>query len=797
MIHRERIQYPEYVYPPDEWRMIEKKFYPKFLAQMESIFTTSNGYLGMRGNFEEGEPSFQNTVLVNGFYESWPIVYAEKAYGFAKQGQTAVNVPDGKIIRLYVDDEPFYLPTADLLNFERVLDMREGVLTRDLLWETPSKKRVRIKSQRVVTFRHRHLAAICYEVTVENAAAPVEIASEIVTRHDKPVHSEDPRQTRGFKDGVLVTKTRWEKENRLMLGQITKSSGMRIACGADHVVETECRHSIRPSHDENSSRVLISVAARQGMPIRIIKYITYHTSRRAMPDELCERAEHTLERAKEQGFEDLLTEQKKYMDTFWKRSDVQIKGDTAVQQAIRFNLFHLLQAAGRAEGTGIPAKGLTGMGYEGQYFWDTEVYMLPFLIYTMPHIARNILRFRHSMLDKARERARDLNQNGALFPWRTINGEEASGNYAASTAQYHIDADIIHALRKYVEVTGDKEFLYDEGVEMLVETARLWADLGFYSPLKGGKFCINGVTGPDEYNTVVDNNFYTNLMARENLWFASATVRKMREEDPESFTALRHKTGLEPEEVDAWQKAADNMFLPVDTNTGIHLQDDGFLEKKPWDFKNTPPEKYPLLLNYHPLVIYRHQVIKQADVVLAMFLLGNQFTLEEKKRNFDYYDALTTGDSSLSVSIQSIIAFELGYLEKAQEYARYSVLMDLADIGGNVQDGLHMASMGGTWMVIVYGCAGMRDYNGRISFRPRVPKSFLSHKFCLTIKGRLLEVAIDQNAARYTLKEGDDLTIYHEQEEILLTIQEPQALRKLVESRSARGGRSGLAADRN
>jgi len=778
MIHRKRVQYPEYVYPPDEWRVVEKRFYPKFLAQMESIFATGNGYLGIRGSFEEGEPASQNAVIVNGFYESWPIVYGEKAYGFATEGQTIVNVPDGKIIKLYVDDEPFYLPTADLLHFERVLDMRAGVLTREVLWETPSKKHVRIKSQRLVSFRHRHLAAICYEVTLENAAAPVEISSEIVSHQNSYNHSEDPRQYRGFGENVLVTRIHSETGRRLMLGQITKRSQMSIACGADHVIETECRHTVNLRYRKDVSKVVFSIAARQGKPIRIIKYLTYHTSRRPIPEELCERAERTLDRACEQGFEDLVGEQRNHMSRFWALGDVQIKGDRAIQQAVRFNLFHLLQATGRAEGAGVPAKGLTGLGYEGQYFWDTEIYMLPFLIYTRPQIARNLLRFRHSMLENARERAREVNQKGALFPWRTINGSEASAYYAASTAQYHINADIMYALRKYVDVTGDREFLYDEGAEMLVETARLWADLGFYSQMKGGKFCINGVTGPDEYNTVVNNNLYTNLMARENLWFAAKTVRQMQQEDPESFTALKHRTGLELREVEEWQKAADSMFLPVDAKTGIHLQDDGFLEKERWDFENTPPEKYPLLLNYHPLVVYRHQVIKQADVVLAMFLLGNEFSLEEKQRNFDYYDELTTGDSSLSVSIQSIIAFELGYMDKAQEYAEYSVLMDLADIGGNVQDGLHMASMGGTWMVMVYGCAGMRDYGGRISFSPRIPKRFGGCRFSLTIRGQLLEVDIDSSSARYTLKEGDALTIYHEGEQIELTRERPEALRK-------------------
>ena len=472
--------------------------------------------------------------------------------------------------------------------------------------------------------------------------------------------------------------------------------------------------------------------------------------------------------------------QRQCMDDFWRRSDVHIEGDPRVQQYIRWNLFQLAQASGRAEGTGIGPRGLTGQAYDGHYFWDTEVYVLPFLIYTAPRIARNLLKFRHSMLEKARERAQQVSQKGALFPWRTINGEEASAYYAAGTAQYHINADIMYALKKYVDVTGDKEFLYREGVEMLVETARLWNDLGFYSERMGGKFCIHGVTGPDEYNTVVNNNTFTNLMARENLRYAAATVEELRDERPGLFAALVDKTGLELPEVDEWKQAADRMYIPFDERLGIHPQDDTFLERKPWDFANTPADKYPLLLHHHPLVIYRHQVIKQADIVLAMFLLGHEFSLEQKKRNFDFYDPLTTGDSSLSVSIQSIIAFEIGYVEKAREYARYAALMDLADVGGNVKNGAHIASIGGTWMAIVYGVAGMRDTNGRISFNPMLPERIKRCRFSLTIRGQELVVDVTKETVTYLLQGGSTLTVSHQGKELELCVGIPFSVRAQV-----------------
>ncbi len=535
---------------------------------------------------------------------------------------------------------------------------------------------------------------------------------------------------------------------------------------------------------------MFSVEAQPGVSIHLSKYITYHTTDTASPEGLCDRAERTLDRAMSYGFNGILADQEQYMEDFWQKSDVQIcdidpkwakRSTVEIQQAIRFNLFHILQAAGRADTFGVPAKGLTGQAYEGQYFWDTEIYLLPFLIYTSPRIAKNLLMFRYRMLDNARERARELNQKGAMFPWRTINGKEASAYFAAGTAQYHINADIMYALRKYVNATGDEEFLYEYGAEMLVETARLWRDLGFFSEAKEGKFCIHGVTGPDEYNTVVNNNTYTNLMARENLRYAVATIELLFEKKPEEFAVLVSRTALEMDEVKEWRRAADNMYIPYEEKKGIHPQDDVFLDKEAWDLKNTPSDKFPLLLFYHPLVIYRYQVIKQADIVLAMFLLSQDFSPEQKKRNFDYYDPLTTGDSSLSSCIQSIVAAEIGYTEKAFELGLAALLMDLADVGGNVKDGCHIASMGGTWMALTYGFGGMRDDDGILTFRPRRASDQPAKlRFPLTYRGQILDVELGPDLATYSLREGDGLMIRHEDEEIRLSPKTSRVTRPIV-----------------
>jgi alpha,alpha-trehalose phosphorylase len=788
MLHHERLRPPSHDYPADEWNVIEKAFHPEFLAQSETMAALGNGYVGMRGCPEEGGPNAENATLINGFYETWPIVYGEEAYGFAKTGQTICNVTDSKIIKLFVDDEPFWLPDANLLSYDRRLNMKSGTLDREILWETPAGKQVSIRSRRLVSLENKHVAAISYCVTVLNANAFVVISSEMNT--DQPgsrIDSDDPRLAKAFSGRVLHPRASYSKGRRIVLCHATEKSRLMMACATDHALESSCPYVDKTVYADDFGQVAFTIEARQACPIQLTKYIVYHTSNKASAQELCGRAEWTLDRITVQGFQQLLTSQEQYLDDFWRHSDVRIKdvredrtklSTIEIQQAIRFNLFHMLQASARAEDTGVAAKGLTGKAYEGHYFWDTEIYLLPFLTYTSPRTARNLLAFRYKMLGQARARAKELGHRGAMFPWRTISGEEASAYYAAGTAQYHINADIMYALRKYVQATGDEQFLREYGAEMLVETSRLWLDLGFYSDAKGGKFCINRVTGPDEYSAVVNNNAYTNLMAQENLRYAVQTVKFLQTTEPDAYNALVHKTALEPAEVETWSRAAENMYVPYDAKLNIILQDDSFLDREPWDFRNTPREHYPLLLFYHPLNIYRKQVIKQADVVLAMFLLGDAFSPEEKKRNFEFYDPLTTGDSSLSSCVEAIIAAQIGDMDKAIRHGMAALLMDLADIGGNVKDGCHIASMGGTWMMLTYGFGGMRDNDGTLSFWPRrAPEENAILRFPVTYRGQRLEVEIRLEKVEYALCEGESLLIRHETEKIQLTRQNPVAVR--------------------
>ena len=766
-------------FPADEWRLVETRPSGEDVGVTETLFAVGNGYLGMRGNLEEGRRSHTHGTFINAFHETWPIRHAEEAYGFARVGQTIVNVPDAKTIRLYVDDEPLLLPVADLEAYERSLDMRDGKLTRSILWRTPSGKRVQIRSQRMVSFVERHLAIMTFEVTLLDDSAPVVLSSRILNRqdgqdeYDVPSaalgHGFDPRKTDQFDQRVLQPQTQHADDSRLVLSYRTTNSGMTLAVAADHQLTTENTWEVDTHVEDDVATHDFRVRAEPGRPIRLTKVVAYHTSRGVPVGELIERCQRTLDRVRETGTDAQELLQRQWLDDYWARSDVETSGQPEVQQAVRWNLFQLAQATARAEGNGVPAKGLTGTGYSGHYFWDTEIYVLPFLSYTSPRFARNALRFRYQMLDAARRRAKELSQNGALFPWRTINGEEASAYYAAGTAQYHIDADISYALMQYVAATGDDDFLRREGVEILVETARLWADLGFWRQNGDDKFHIHGVTGPDEYTTVVNDNLFTNLMARSNLRAAALVVGRMRESAPAEYQNIVVRLGLGDSEPDEWMRAAEQMCIPFAESLGIHPQDSHFLEREIWDLTATPADKRPLLLHFHPLVIYRYQVLKQADVVLALLLHGDEFTEEHKLANFDYYDPMTTGDSTLSGVVQSIIAAEVGYRELALEYFHSSLFVDLANLHANASDGVHVASAGGTWSALACGFAGMRDYGGQVSFDPRLPVEWDSLTFRITLRDSRVRVTVRRDALELVCETGGGAAVVVRGEEVKVT----------------------------
>ncbi|GAB3712794.1 glycoside hydrolase family 65 protein [Mariniluteicoccus flavus] len=754
-------------FPLDEWRLVETEHSSDDLGTTETLFAVANGYLGMRGNPEEGRDAHAHGTFINGFHETWPIRHAEEAYGFARVGQTIVNVPDTKVMKVYVDDEPLLLSVADLDDYERSLDLRSGVLRRRVIWRTSAGKRVLINTTRMVSFAQRHLAVMTMDITMLDGDAPVVVSSQVINRQDgqddyagsPSPGTTDPRKTEKVDRRVLDPVSQWCGDGRIMLGYRTHDSKMTLAVGVDHLIRTENAYEDSVSAEGDSGKQVFKVTAKQGVPIHIEKLAAYHTSRSVPVRELSDRCRRTLDRARQQGVEAVHDDQRDWLDTFWERSDVEVPGQPHLQQAIRWNLFQVAQASARAEAYGIAAKGVSGSGYSGHYFWDTEIYVLPFLTYTNPQAARCALRFRYTMLDAARKRATEMAQLGALFPWRTINGEEASAYYAAGTAQYHIDADIAYALGKYVDATGDLDFLLHEGIEILVETARMWADLGFWRANGDDRFHIHSVTGPDEYTTVVNDNLFTNVMARFNLAKAADTVRELQVARPAAYARLVRRLDLRDGEVEEWARCAEAISIPFDERLGVHPQDLHFLEREVWDLEHTPHDRRPLMLHYHPLVLYRFQVLKQADVVLAMFLQGDHFTAEEKRANFEYYDPITTGDSTLSAVVQSIMAAEVGYHEMALRYFYAGLFVDLDDRHANTADGVHVASTGGVWSALVYGFGGMRDTGGDLTFDPRLPVGWDQLVFRVRLRDTHLRVVVEESSITFHVDRGPGVRV--------------------------------------
>ena len=739
-------------FPIEPWSLTEIGLEHASLGVHESVFALANGHIGLRGSFEEGEPSVIPGTYLNGFFEERPLPYAEAGYGFPEQGQTMVNVTDGKLIRLLVKDSPLDLNYGEIVEHRRTLDLRAGVLRRVTEWQSPGGRTVRVTSTRLVSLARRSIAAIQYQVEVTDDLGDLYVAvqSDLLANEAGHTTSGDPRSAAALAK-PLQSELAVARGRRAVLVHRTKRSRLRVAAGMDHVIEIPdtCTEDIEAMGD--LARYTLAARIPPRGVLKLTKFLAYGWSSRRSDAAVRDQVEAALATAKLAGFERLLREQRELLDQHWDEADVEIEGDDELQQAVRVGMFHVLQAGLRGERQAIPAKGLTGPGYDGHAFWDTEAYVLPVLTYTAPHAARDALRWRHSILNKARDRAKVLGLRGAAFPWRTIRGEECSGYWPAGTAAFHINADIADAVVRYWNATLDEDFDRDFGAELLVETARLWASLGHFDVEHG--FRIDGVTGPDEYTAVVDNNVFTNLMAQRNLREAAEAVRRQ----PDVACRLE----VTEDEVEVWLRAAALMAVPYDTQRGVHMQSDAFTHHEEWDFEHTPPEKYPLLLHYPYFDIYRKQVVKQADLVMALHMRGDAFTLEEKIADFAYYEARTTRDSSLSASQQAVVAAETGHLQLAYDYWAEAALTDLQNLHHNSGHGLHIASLAGGWTVAVAGFGGLRDHNGELTFGPRLPERISRLRFRVVYRGRRLTVAVTKQTATYRLEDGEPLDIRH------------------------------------
>lgn len=722
----------------------------KLLAE-ESLFTTANGYLGVRGCFEEGYgnedvPSIRGSYI-NGLYDRIPLNHAESAYGFPEIVDKQPRIIDTQTCEIYLDGERVSLSSGQYSNYSRTLDYKRGIYTRSYDYCTISGKQARIEFKRLASLRFKN--NFVYEITVVYEGQ-IKLVSVIDAEIENYVDEKDPRVGKNHAK-LMKCKSFDTVGTRVACLMETSTTGLEQATVVDYRVGSRSQHKLW--HERRGDRVFTHIEAEGS--ITLDKVCTFTDKLR------CENpmasALMLADAVKDMKLGTFIDIQIEELNSYWVYSDIVIEGNRKHQEAIRFMLYQLLQSVGADEFSNVSAKGLSGEGYEGHYFWDTEIYILPLLQFTQPEMARKLLEYRYRILPQAKARAKELgHRKGAAYPWRTISGIECSGYFPAGTAQYHINADIAYVFIQYFLINEDYKFLLEMGAEVLYETARIWLEIGNY---KDGSFMINCVTGPDEYTALVNNNYYTNAMAKYHLYWAETIYHKLStHEDPKisrEHKILCERIELNEIEVSAFGKASAYMYLPYDEDLKLNPQDDAFLQKPLWDFKNS---NYPLLLHYHPLTIYRHQVLKQADTVLAHLLLEEYVTEETIANSYNYYEAITTHDSSLSVCVHGIMAARIGNIEKAYHYFEESVNLDIEDTHSNTKDGLHMANIAGTTLSVINGFGGFRVHEKGIAFRPSCPKEWSRFSFNVKYRGREIHVSVSEKV-EITLIKGEPLSI--------------------------------------
>ena len=724
------------------------------LKLQESLFAQGNGYIGIRGNLEETSLTVLEGNYINGFYETAPIRYEEDKVGFARKSETMLNVTAAKSFSLTVNDE-----VCEVIEHKRELNMKTGLLTRVSTLKSPTGNEVVINTNRLVSFTDKNIIAITYEVTAKNFTGKVEIKTGIDGNVSNVTRANDSRVGTNLPAKSLMMRDWSSFKDGIAMEQRTNKTRKSVCCAVKFLIDET--HTTRLANTSFASHPKVrtmgySCKIKEGETVKLIKFIAYTTT-------TIEKAQALVESAAQKGFSYFKESQRKYLMDFWENANITINGNEELQRSVHFGIFSLLQGAGRDGRTSIAAKGLSGEGYQGHYFWESETYMLPVFVYTCPDIAKGILMYRYSILNNARKLAKEHLLQGAMYPWRTISGAESSPYYPAGTAQYHITGGVAYAVKLYYEVTGDEDFLKNYGAEMLFETARMWLSLGHFNQRKGsekyGKFCIDSVTGPDEYTTVVNNNCYTNISAAENMQMAADVYNKYGKEFASKF-------GVTEEEAQNWQRAAKNIFLPYDNELEIYMQDDSFLDKKPWDLT---AHKGKLVMDYaHPLQMYRAQVCKQADLILAQLLFPHRFSKVQIARDYEYYEPLTSHDSSLSECVFSMVAARIGKRDEAMRFFMRTAFTDINNTHNNTQDGLHMATMAGTWLCIIYGFAGFVWKHNCGYFEPQLPDDWDGYSFCLRLKGCRLKVDVKREEVTYTLVEGEALTFFHFHEECII-----------------------------
>jgi Trehalose and maltose hydrolases (possible phosphorylases) len=715
----------------------------------ETLFHNANGYLGVRSNFEEGYPNDYQSIrgeYINGFYDFTEMKQAESLCGLTEEKQTMLNVADTQGIRLQIDGEQFSMFEGEVLESTRLLDMEKGVTVRRAVWRSPGKKEVEISIVRMASFAMLPLFTIEYRVKALNFSGQLSFRSTHIGGVLNYCAPGDPRVASEALQHLIPEEASFTADGCSVITSCTAKSGLSVTGAVKNQLSKPA--SVQQRTQSSSALQKFTVDIGAGETVTLTKYTVFCDSIRC--PEPRAQALNLMEQAVARPLSYWYRAQEDYLKDYWENGAVHLEGDKELAGAITYDLYQLVQSVGKDPHSNIAAKGLSGEGYEGHYFWDTEMYIEPYFLLTNPEIAKNLIAYRYTTLDAARENARILgHEKGALYPWRTIMGEECSGYFPSGSAQYHIDGDIAYSVVNYYLVTKDLDFIADCGAEIVFETARLWLDVGNYY---GGRFQIHCVTGPDEYTCLVNNNYYTNVLAQYNLRWAAKFYELLKGRG--RIAPLAEKLGLTEKEIAAFQAAAEQMYLPYDEALGINPQDDSFLTKKKWDLSRTPPQDFPLLLHYHPLHLYRYQVCKQADTVLAHFILEDEQSLSTMRNSFAYYEKITTHDSSLSSCIFCIMASRLGMPEKAYGYFGESSKMDLLNTHGNTKDGIHTANMGGAYMAIVYGFGGLRIKENGLHLAPALPIQWKGYDFRLRIEDALIQVTVTENAGELVLLSG-------------------------------------------
>ncbi|MGK5684059.1 glycoside hydrolase family 65 protein [Actinoplanes sp. URMC 104] len=741
-----------------EWLIRESGFDPLRANTFETLLTVGNGHLGTRGTLEEGWVGERSGTFLSGVYDSHDATVID-----------LVNAPDWLPLVVFVDGVRLDVETCETVEHERALDIRQGVLWRRTIFRDRRGRRTRIESLRFASLADRRLCAVRLEVTPEDHSSTITVESGIAGRRRNldrlPFYPEGT---------VFDPEVQWEKwawsnhlrpvtvdaaDDMLYLETRTIAGGVSLGYAASLDAGPEpLRRRLRLSAEHAEEQADFVVAA--GETLRLDKLVTIVTSRNH-PEPVQRRCLETLQGHRRTGLDAALSANRQVWESMWNDCDCQVVGDPVATQAVRFGVYQLLIAANGEDPTvNIGAKSLTGEGYRGHVFWDTEILMLPFFIYTQPDTARSLLRYRHHTLPGAREVARESGFRGARFPWESADsGREECPRYTTDGAnrfwtrdeEVHVSADVAYGILTYVAATGDHDFLVDFGAEVLFETSRFWVSRVEHDPATD-RYALKQVMGPDEFHSHVDNNAFTNRFAQWHLDQSVQLYEDLSAHHPQALRSIEAAIGLDGAEVRHWREVAERIILPIDPERELVEQFEGYFERKDvpitqWDANNMP--RYPA--GYHHFNCEDTMLLKQPDVVMLMYLLPDDFTAEVKRANFEFYEARTLHKSSLSPAIHAIMGIEVGDHDRALEYFYRSALVDLADNQGNTAYGIHIASAGGTWQTLVNGFGGLRLRHGRLTFDPWLPEQWEEIRFRLRWRGNSLSAAIRQRDATFCL----------------------------------------------